>query len=77
VLGAGWVERNAGKDEVRSGDLKRLLRVLMSWRTSRGHGFGKPLESCRNEEKDHEASGLRVDRAEAAEVCRGIIKRPD
>jgi len=33
---------------------------------------GKPLESCRNEEKDHEASGLRVDRAEKAEVCRGI-----
>jgi len=46
--------------------------MLMSWRTSRGHGFGKPLESCRNEEKDHEASGLRVDRAEKAEVCRGI-----
>jgi len=55
----------------RSGDLKRLLRMLKLADEQRTW-VGKPLESCRNEEKDHEASGLRVDRAEKAEVCRGI-----
>ncbi len=32
---------------------------------------------CSNGEKDHQASGLGMARAEEAEVCRGIIKRPD
>jgi len=37
----------------------------------------KPLECCRNGEKDHGSLEVGVARAEEAEVRRGIIERPD
>jgi len=72
VLGAGWVERNAGKDEVQERRFEKVIADAHELADEQRTWVGKPLESCRNEEKDHEASGLRVDRAEKAEVCRGI-----
>jgi hypothetical protein len=44
----------------------------MSLADERRTRVGKPLECRRNGEKDHEASGLEVARAERAEVRRGI-----
>jgi len=47
----------------------------MDRQMGRGLKLEKPLEGCRNGEKDHGSLGDGVAREEEAEVCRGIIER--